>query len=416
MRLPPPDGSQMRALGRKLSTKERVSGIHGPPGTGKSIIGAYLAVLKAAEGERVLCVSYQNEAIDQLSSYITSLIFQAGPSLGLNSPHECFCRVGYKPKVGIDLMPYYCSYQESEEKKIVTTTTYSSRHLQQITQHFQTVIIEEGGQIPFHQAWIALENLSLHDRSVVVTGDDKQIFPSGPGFVKEQSILSNLRRINPNHIDMLETTYRLPDPGRQMTSSIFYGNRLNAPASVRNRRLEGCLIHADGPYGQALTPENSLFYMGVIDDNEEWRGGSWVNRAQAGVALKLSRFLLEGGYPPSRISLVAPYRAQRYYVNQELRDHGFSLRCTTVHGMQGKENDVVIFMTTRSNDDQYFGVLRSQPEMLNVATSRHRRKLIVIGDSREVFSDGSRASKAMFNFMNDLGLVGWVSPPASYGF
>ncbi len=123
----------------------------------------------------------------------------------------------------------------------------------------------------------------------------------------------------------------------------------------------------------------------------------------------LSRLLLEGGYPPSRISLLAPYRAQRQYVNMRLRDHGLPLHCSTTHGIQGKENEVVIFMTTRSNKDQNLGLLTSQPEILNVATSRHRRKLVLVSDSRGVFSDGSRTSKDMFDFMDNRGIVGPVS-------
>jgi DNA replication ATP-dependent helicase Dna2 len=422
MRLPQPNESQLRTLGRKLSTDEQVSGIQGPPGTGKSIVGAYLAVLKASQGNRVLAIAYQNESIDQLSSYIVSLLMQIGPSLGLPSAHASFCRVGWPPRISLEMMPYYRGDKGAKDKIIVATTAYSSGRLAKslnrlqklVKQGFDTILIEESGQIPPHQAWIALENLSEGADSIIAIGDDKQIFPQSPNFTKEPSILVNLRRMNPASIDMLEITYRLPDPGLTMTSNLFYDGRLRAPIEVRNRRLELRRIVGSGPYAEALDPENSLFYVGVMRDGEEWKGNSYVNKAQASVALKLGSLLLKGGCLPDEIALIAPYRGQRQFIRRKLIESGLPLTCTTVHGMLGRERKTIIFMTTRSNRYSDLGFLKSQPEILNVGTTRHRCKLIIVGDHHDVFSDGSPYSKAMFDFMDGQGLVNWVDPPSLF--
>jgi len=413
MRFPQPNDSQLQALLTKISTNNGVSGIQGPPGTGKSIVGAYLAVLKAYEGKKVLCLAYQNESIDQLSFYIISLLLQTGHMLEL-PPRSSFCRVGYSPSVSTGIMPYFCGWRGAEEKKIVATTTYSSRHLPKfVNRGFNTLITEESGQIPSHQAWITLENISQQFDCIVTIGDDKQIFPQSPNFTKEPSILFNLRRTDPTAIDMLEITYRLPEPGLTMTSSLFYEGKLRAPVHVMNRRLklQGSLER--NSYGEALNPENSLFYLGVTHDQEEWRGNSYLNRAQADVALRLVSMLLRNGYPANQIVLMAPYRGQRQYLRRKLREYDFPVSCSTVHEMLGREKNVVILTITRSNYDCDIGFLRSQPEILNVGTTRHRCKHIIVGDCKDTFSDGSRYSKAMYEFMERQGLTDYVDPPYS---
>ena len=75
---------------------------------------------------------------------------------------------------------------------------------------------------------------------------------------------------------------------------------------------------------------------------------------------------------------------------------------STVHRMLGEENDVIIFPTTRSNSSRDLGFLM-QPELLNVATSRQLKKLIIVGDSGETFSEGSKTTKKMFDFISSKG-------------
>lgn len=423
-RFPLLNDSQLNVLAKKLSTNKQVDGVQGPPGTGKSVVAAYIACSKASEGSRVLCLAYENRSIDQLGSYILSLLAHLGRSLGLQSPHKTFRRVGFTPRISLEMIPYHCSYRNARDKRIVASTVYSSRRLpnslsrleELAKQGFDTLIIEESGQIPSHQAWIALGNLRKEVGSVIVIGDDKQIFPQSPNFTKERSILFNLRRVDPGTVDMLEITYRLPNPGLTMTSTLFYEGRLRAPYGIRNRRLEWSWgrLPEHIPYSEALDPENSLFYLGVMGDRDEWYGLSFVNRAQASVALRLSSTYLERGYPPDRIVLMAPYSAQVEYVKKRLRECDLPVTCTTVHGMLGSENDVIILMTTRSNQNQDLGFLKFQPEILNVGTTRHRCKLIIVGDNHDTFSDGSRASRYMFDFMDRQGLMGWVSAPSTH--
>ena len=76
---------------------------------------------------------------------------------------------------------------------------------------------------------------------------------------------------------------------------------------------------------------------------------------------------------------------------------GTGIACNTVHDMLGAENDIVIFATTRSNQSKDLGFI-IQPELLNIATSRQLMKLVIVGDAKETFSEGSDTSKKIYDF------------------
>ena len=63
--------------------------------------------------------------------------------------------------------------------------------------------------------------------------------------------------------------------------------------------------------------------------------------------------------------------------------------------MLGAENDIIIFATTRSNPSRDLGFI-IQPELLNVATSRQLMKLVIVGDTKEIFAEGSDTSKKIY--------------------
>ena len=70
--------------------------------------------------------------------------------------------------------------------------------------------------------------------------------------------------------------------------------------------------------------------------------------------------------------------------------------------MRGAENDIIIFATTRSNPSRDLGFI-IQPELLNVATSRQLMKLIIVGDAKDTFSEGSDTSKKIYDFIESKG-------------
>ena len=88
--------------------------------------------------------------------------------------------------------------------------------------------------------------------------------------------------------------------------------------------------------------------------------------------------LCDAGVHPRDIAVIAPYAAQvrwlRHHAEQE------QLEVDTVDGFQGREKEAVVISTVRSNRDGEIGFLADERRM-NVALTRAKRKLIVIGDS-----------------------------------
>ncbi len=70
----------------------------------------------------------------------------------------------------------------------------------------------------------------------------------------------------------------------------------------------------------------------------------------------------------------------------------------------GGENDIVILATTRSKSSRELGFM-TQPELLNVATSRQLMKLIIVGDARETFSEGCITSRRIYDFIASRGSI-----------
>jgi superfamily I DNA and/or RNA helicase len=182
-----------------------------------------------------------------------------------------------------------------------------------------------------------------------------------------------------------------------MTSEILYQNRLQAPQEVMDRKLS----LRKGPTGlhrEAIDPSNTLVYMQVHGDETEL-GWSFDNHNQARVVTKLCSEFIGLGVDPAKISVIAAYSPHIRTINILLK--GTGIQCKTVHKwahFMGGENDIIIFATTRSNPTRDLGFV-TQPEILNVATSRQLRKLIVVGDNAETSSEGSPTSKRMFDFI-----------------
>ncbi len=85
------------------------------------------------------------------------------------------------------------------------------------------------------------------------------------------------------------------------------------------------------------------------------------------------------------VGLISPYRAQVQYLRHLIKRTPFFkpfrhlISVNTVDGFQGQERDVIVISLVRSNDDGNIGFLRDLRRM-NVAMTRARMKLIIIGD------------------------------------
>ncbi|KAF9256839.1 P-loop containing nucleoside triphosphate hydrolase protein [Marasmius fiardii PR-910] len=203
---------------------------------------------------------------------------------------------------------------------------------------------------------------------------------------------------------MLEVQYRMNKRICEFPSQTLYGDKLKSDPAVAGRLLSDIVDDSE-----KINDENDLedlnqpvmFYdtsgLEFYDVEEQgdggFGGGSRYNENEALVVKQWVGRLIESGIPPSQIAVITPYQAQVTLLTSLLRPLG-SMEIGTVDGMQGREKDAVIISLVRSNEKKEVGFL-SEKRRLNVAMTRAKRHLCIVGDSSTVARGGKYLAKWM---------------------
>lgn len=167
------------------------------------------------------------------------------------------------------------------------------------------------------------------------------------------------------------------------SSDQFYEGNLEADESVKAHLLKGLSdVRED-----ELT-ENAVRFIDTsgssFEEKRESAGSSLSNPEEAALAVKKARDLMELGVRPEDIAIITPYSAQVQALREEMENDAVEIG--SIDGFQGREKEAVIISLVRSNSDNAIGFLKDTRRM-NVALTRARRKLIVIGDSATISGD-----------------------------
>ena len=166
----------------------------------------------------------------------------------------------------------------------------------------------------------------------------------------------------------------------QFSSQEFYENSLSPAEAVRGhllRDLPGLI-----PNELTETPAHFIDTAGAsYDETAEPEGDSRFNRSEADLVVKKVQELLDCGLAPTEIAVISPYSAQVRLLRELLKQP--EMEIDSVDGFQGREKEAVIVSLVRSNRESEIGFLADVRRM-NVALTRARRKLIVIGDSATI--------------------------------
>ncbi|OAX43735.1 P-loop containing nucleoside triphosphate hydrolase protein [Rhizopogon vinicolor AM-OR11-026] len=217
-----------------------------------------------------------------------------------------------------------------------------------------------------------------------------------PPRTLETTLFDRLERMyGPDIKSLLNIQYRMHLQICQFPSKTLYASKLLSHQSVRSHLLK------DLPNTSAFTSsedEDSIkeilgtpvvffdtagceYFERLDGDGDE---GSRCNENEAAVVTKWVEKLVGAGLLPSQIALITPYQAQVTLLASLLRPiYGLELEIGTVDGMQGREKDAVIISLVRSNDKREVGFLKEKRRM-NVAMTRAKRHLCVVGDSSTV--------------------------------
>jgi DNA replication protein DnaC len=437
------NSSQQVAVNKILNTNE-LAIVHGPPGTGKTttLVQAIKALIKK-DNQKILVVAPSNAAVDLLSeklqleglnvlrvgnpARVTERLMaltldakmaehpQMKESKRLKKQAQEFKNMAHKYKRSFGKLErdqrkllfdeahkimkevgnteQYIIDDLVAKAQVITATLVGANHYTVRDVRYHTVVIDEAGQALEPACWIPI----LKAQKVVLAGDHYQLSPTIKSDTAAKSglsttLLEKCVEHHPEAVTLLEEQYRMNEQIMAYSSQIFYQNRLQAHTSVARQLL--------------FKDDKPVLFIDTAGCGfeEKLEGTSSTNPEEAALLFKhLS--LLVGEWEtkaankvfPS-IAIISPYKQQIQVLNDqlshipELQPYLAHISANTVDSFQGQERDIVYISMTRSNSEGMIGFLADIRRM-NVAMTRARKKLVIVGDS---------ATLAQFPFYADF--------------
>ncbi len=271
---------------------------------------------------------------------------------------------------------------------------------------FDLVVIDEATQATEPATLIPL----LKAPRAVLAGDHKQLPPTvisqaadalGLGF----TLFERWITLYPRASALLNIQYRMHPAIMEFPNQRFYEGRLKAAPGLENLRLSQ-LLHRPLHHHPVLD-DRPVVFVHVPGSPEQQRRGS-TSRENLGQALWIQTWvdlLMKHGARAEHLGVIAPYEDQVKLLRGLLPE---DVEVKTVDGFQGREKEVVFLSLVRSNPQGEIGFLRDQ-RRLNVALTRARRKLVVVGDRETLRQDP--LYRDLLRFLETQGAVVTVPPP-----
>ena len=265
------------------------------------------------------------------------------------------------------------------EARVVACTLVGSAHRLLDGHKFSTLFIDEAAQALEAACWIPMRRVGR----VVLAGDHCQLPPTVKSIAAlkaglGKTLMERIVETHPRAVTLLKVQYRMNEEIMRFSSDWFYGGMVESAPEVKYRSI----LDLDVPM-EWVTPEETAA--------ESTTGVSRLNEHEAEQTLQVLQQYFER-IGKQRIlderidvAIISPYRAQVQLLRRLIRKREFFkpfrtlISVNTVDGFQGQERDVVVISLVRANDDGQIGFLRDLRRM-NVAITRARMKLIILGD------------------------------------
>lgn len=424
--------SQLDAM-KKVMTTADVAFIHGPPGTGKTTtLSQAIAGIARLEGQVLVCAP-SNAAVDVLVEKLDELglsVLRIGHPARVTehtlsktldariAAHVHFPELKslrkrmeqlkgmagkYKKKFGhhekeqrrllyeearilkadADLLEFYITNDLLNSTQAICCTLVGASHPVLRGRKYKTTFIDEAGQALEGACWIPI----LRAARVIFAGDHQQLPPTIKSAEAAkaglaQTLFEKGIERHPGWSRMLKVQYRMHESIMAFSSREFYNNQLQAHDAVKSWRLR--------PHQQ---PVEFIDTAGCgYQEKQDPETLSRFNEEEAQLLIRQVEKLVDEisieAWMEEHITLgiITPYRAQVDYLmklaeaSPVLEPLHKLITINTVDAFQGQERDAIAISLVRSNDKSEVGFL-GDIRRTNVAMTRARKKLIMIGDS-----------------------------------
>jgi ATP-dependent RNA/DNA helicase IGHMBP2 len=454
------NASQEEAVDKILSARD-IAVVHGPPGTGKTtVVVQAVKELILQEKKQVLVTAASNTAVDLLCERLSdkglNVVRIGNPvrvserlqSLTLDyrlAEHPMAKDIKKMKKRANEFRDMAHKYKrnfgkaEREQRKalfdeaksimrdvskteqyilddlldkadVIAATLVGTNHYNIQNRLYDTAIIDEAGQALEPACWIPV----LKAKRLVLAGDHLQLPPtvkSAEAAAKglEKTLMEKNVALHPEAVVLLKEQYRMHAHIMGFSSKIFYDNQLTAHHSVAAHEV--------------FTGDLPLLFIDTAGCGfeEKQESGGTENREEA--ALLVKHFIAytddlqaayKGVFPT--VAIISPYKRQVELLKELLansavvKQHSDRISINTIDSFQGQERDVVYISMARSNPDGRIGFL-SEIRRMNVAMTRARKKLVIIGDSATLsqfpfyaglleYAEGISAWESAWTFMD----------------
>ncbi|KAH9754368.1 putative RNA helicase SDE3 [Citrus sinensis] len=385
--------------------------IYGPPGTGKTmtLVEAILQVYSTREHSRILVCAASNSAADHMLERLISnevAGIKENEILRLNAtsrPYEDvptdFIRFCF-----FEGSIFKCPPREALGRYRIIISTYMSSSLLNTNGikrgNFSHIFLDEAGQASEPESMIPIANLCTKQTVVVLAGDPKQLGPviyskDAETFGLGKSYLERLfecefyRNGDEGYVTKLVRNYRCHPAILDLPSKLFYGGELLAckddATSLSSAKVD-IFPNKDFP----------VLFFGIQGcDEREGNNPSWFNRFEVSKVVDIINKLRENTeLNETDIGVITPYRQQVLKIKKVLETWDMpDVKVGTVEQFQGQEREVIIVSTVRSTvkhnefDRTYCLGFLSNPRRFNVAITRARSLLIIVGNPHIVCQD-----------------------------
>ena len=276
----------------------------------------------------------------------------------------------------------------------VILATNSSSALEAIARvKFDVAIIDEASQATIPSVLIPIAKA----HRFILAGDHKQLPPtiiSDRAGELSKTLFEELIRMYPFKSQLLNIQYRMNSLLMKFPNEEFYNNGLKSDSSVDDINIKDILDSGND--------EEALLFVDTssINGNKEKHlkdSKSIVNEIEAEIAIGIAQDYLNDGVSEDAIGIISPY-ADQVKMIQDMTP----VEVKTVDGFQGREKEIIIISTVRSNDNGNIGFL-SDLRRLNVAITRAKRKLIIIGNKDTLKANPTY--ERLINFCEDENLL-----------
>lgn len=414
--------SQEGAVNKVLCARE-VAIVHGPPGTGKTttLVEAICETLNREN--QILVCAQSNMAVDWISEQLSD---RGVSVLRIGNPTRVTDKMlGYTYERRFESHPLYHdlwsvrqairNLQQSKNNgnrkeirakianlrdrgtnleltirhdlfdqcRIVACTLTGAAHRLLEGIRFQSLFIDEAAQALEASCWIAIQKA---DR-VIFAGDHCQLPPTikcveaaNKGLA--ETLMEQVSMNKPECVSFLNLQYRMHETIVKFPSEWFYGGELKTSPTVKHRNI----LEFDAPLVWLDT--QGLGFEEEITNDQSGR----YNEGEADfIVEQLEKYIEKLGTQRVKneridFGLISPYKSQVQRLRKKvkfspaLKPVRSAITINTIDGFQGQERDVILISLVRANDDGNIGFLRELRRM-NVAITRAKMKLIIVGDS-----------------------------------